>query len=268
MGFSVKLHWMEGREKGGYVTWGVPWKKGAMTADTGISPSDGSFMDTEPIAYWEDGSVKWTSHTAKVGEDGLTLTNQAYAVYGGNTVTETDSEITVDNDLFKAVFPKSGETLMKTPYADASLKVLKETRTGDGCCVTTSVTPYIGEIETAEVEKRGAVRTVIKVTGTHKNADGDSFLRFIVRFSLYNGEPSVKLTHTFLYDGDDAVDFIKGAGVVFTRKMTGKLYNRRIKITGDCGVMHECMQILNLWRPRLGPSIGIFETARGRDNYA
>ncbi len=257
MGFSVKLHWLEGREKGGYVTWGVPWKKGEMTADTGISPSDGAFMDTEPIAYWEDGSVKWTSHTAKVGADGLTLTNQAYAVYNGNSVTETDGEITVDNGIFKAVFPKAGSVLMKMPYADASLKVLKETRAGEGDRASASVAPYVGEIAAAEVEKRGAVRTVIKVTGTHKNADGEGFLRFIVRFSVYHGEMAVKITHTFLYDGDDAADFIKGAGVVFTRKMTGKLYNRRVKIAGDSGVMHECMQILNLWRPRLGPSIGI-----------
>ena len=60
-----------------------------------------------------------------------------------------------------------------------------------------------------------------------------------------------------MYDGDEKTDFIKGVGVQLTRKMEGELYNRRIKITGDCGVMHETMQLLNLWRPRLGPSIGI-----------
>ena len=44
--------------------------------------------------------------------------------------------------------------------------------------------------------------------------------------------------------GDEKTDFIKGVGVQLTRKMEGELYNRRIKITGDCGVMHETMQLL------------------------
>ena len=43
-------------------------------------------------------------------------------------------------------------------------------------------------------------------------------------------------------NGDEKTDFIKGVGVQLTRKMEGELYNRRIKITGDCGVMHETMQ--------------------------
>ena len=68
-----------------------------------------------------------------------------------------------------------------------------------------------------------------------------------------------------MYDGDEKTDFIKGVGVQLTRKMEGELYNRRIKITGDCGVMHETMQLLNLWRPRLGPySADLFKTACGR----
>ena len=257
MGFSVKLHWLKGRTEGGYVTWGVPWEKGVLLHDTGISPVQDIFMETEPIAFWEDGSIKWTSHTAKINCDEIELVNQAYTVQLGNEIKETDSEIIVNNGLFTAAFPKSGTVLMKTPYADASLKVLKETRKTEGDARVIKTVPYIGEIDTAEIEHNGAVRTVIKVTGTHKNADGEGFLRYIVRFTVLHEEHSIKITHTFLYDGNEAVDFIKGAGVVFTRKTEGKLYNRRIKITGDCGVMHEAMQILNLWRPRLGPSIGI-----------
>ena len=101
------------------------------------------------------------------------------------------------------------------------------------------------------------MKTTVKVTGEHKNIDGSEFLRYIIRFSVFYDENEIKIIHTFLYDGDEKTDFIKGVGVQLTRKMEGELYNRRIKITGDCGVMHETMQLLNLWRPRLGPSIGI-----------
>ena len=34
---SVKLHWLENRSKGGYVTFGVPWNKGEVTKETVFS---------------------------------------------------------------------------------------------------------------------------------------------------------------------------------------------------------------------------------------
>ena len=41
---------------------------------------------------------------------------------------KTENEITVDNGKFKAVFPKQGSVLMKTPYGDVTLKAVKELR--------------------------------------------------------------------------------------------------------------------------------------------
>ena len=37
---SIKLHWLENRSKGGYVTFGVPWKKGEVTKETVFSVND------------------------------------------------------------------------------------------------------------------------------------------------------------------------------------------------------------------------------------
>lgn len=254
---GIKLHWLENRAKGGYVTFGVPWKQGEKTEEIHFSPDNNTAWQEKPIAYYPDGSTKWSSYTAKVDADTLELSACGGAKCAGNRTEETDGEITVNNGLFTAVFPKSGRTLMKTPYADASLKVIKELRSTDGEIETKKSVPYYGEIGEVSIDDNGPAKTTVKITGTHKSADGDTFLRYIIRFSLFYDEKSVKITHTFLYDGNEAVDFIKGVGVEFSRKMSGKLYNRRIKITGDYGVMHEAMQILNLWRPRLGPSIGI-----------
>lgn len=255
MSHSVKLHWLENRYKGGYVTFGIPWKKGEVQRDTEFCIEQNSNIQTKPIAFWEDGSIKWTSHTAKVESDEIEVTPSKTKLSGGNEITESDSELTINNGLFTSVFPKSGRILMKTPYADASLKVVKEQRSKDGDIEVVKTVPYYGEIGSVKIEEKGALKTTIKITGTHKNTDGETFLQYIIRFSVYNNEQSVKVTHTFLYDGDESVDFIKGVGVELTRKMEGELYNRRIKIAGDYNVMHETMQILNLWRPRLGPSI-------------
>ena len=52
---SVKLHWLENRSKGGYVTFGVPWKKGEVTKETVFSVNDengnGIAYQEKPIAY-------------------------------------------------------------------------------------------------------------------------------------------------------------------------------------------------------------------------
>ena len=74
---EVGLHFLNGRKTGGYVTWGVPWKKGdvhkgdvfSVTDENGNMPA----VDTEPCAYWPDGSLKWTSHTAKIGTRNFVL---------------------------------------------------------------------------------------------------------------------------------------------------------------------------------------------------
>ena len=47
---SIKLHWLENRSKGGYVTFGVPWKKGEVTKETVFSVNDENGND---IAYQE-----------------------------------------------------------------------------------------------------------------------------------------------------------------------------------------------------------------------
>lgn len=258
---SIKLHWLDGREKGGFVTFGVPFRQNENTDSVCLYDDNGKSIcfDEKPIAYYPDGSKKWISYTAKIDTDTAELRigdKTAVNIKGGNTVNETADEIIVYNDVFKAVFPKSGRVLMKTPYADVSLKTVKELRSEENGIETVKTIPYYGEAGEVSVEENGRLKTTIKVTGMHKNGS-DTFLRYIVRFTLYNNEPSVKITHTFLYDGYEKTDFIKGVGIELARKMEGALYNRRIKITGDCGVMHETMQILNLWRPRLGPSIGI-----------
>ena len=247
---SIKLHWLENRSKGGYVTFGVPWKKGEVTKETVFSVNDENgnaiAYQEKPIAYYPDGSTKWTSYTIKTDSETVEI-NKAdkYDGFDGIKTNETENEIIVDNGKFKAVFPKQGSVLMKTPYGDVTLKAVKELRSKDGDIEIRKNIPYIGEINTVEIEDCGNLKTTVKVTGEHKNIDGSEFLRYIIRFSVFYDENEIKIIHTFLYDGDEKTDFIKGVGVQLTRKMEGELYNRRIKITGDCGVMHETMQLLN-----------------------
>lgn len=64
---SVELRWLEGKpaESPG-STWGIPWGQGRfpegqrfqLVADEGATVP----VQTWPLAYWPDGSLKWTGH--------------------------------------------------------------------------------------------------------------------------------------------------------------------------------------------------------------
>jgi hypothetical protein len=61
------------------VSWGVPWTKGMVQKNQAFSlkTADGQALplQTWPLAYWQDGSIKWTGFATVAGPDtGKTLT--------------------------------------------------------------------------------------------------------------------------------------------------------------------------------------------------
>src|SRR4051812_18930146 len=64
----VTLNWLGGTPPAtaANVTWGVPWPQGAVPAKTSMQLTDaaGKQIDVQswPLAYWPDGSLKWTGH--------------------------------------------------------------------------------------------------------------------------------------------------------------------------------------------------------------
>ena len=94
---SVKLHWLENRSKGGYVTFGVPWNKGEVTKETVFSVNDengnGIAYQEKPIAYYPDGSTKWSSYTIKTDSETVEI-NKAdkYDGFDGIKTNETEND--------------------------------------------------------------------------------------------------------------------------------------------------------------------------------
>lgn len=78
MGFSgdgkeeraVKLKWLENGNKRAStgLTWGVPWPQGRYSRSTSfdLKNKEGSSVPIQswPLAYWPDGTLKWTAHAA------------------------------------------------------------------------------------------------------------------------------------------------------------------------------------------------------------
>lgn len=251
----IKMNWINGRSKGGNVTFGVPHHKGEVqVGDTLTVEQNGETVisQNKPIAYWEDGSVKWTSVSAKLNDKEVEIKRGEAIALPSMCVQNEDDTITVNNGLFNAVFHKSGQVLMENDYISIGLKAVKTLITNEGDVTVKKNIPYYGEVSECYVEDTGAVKTAICIKGTHKS-EGD-FLRFTVRIYVYQNSNKIDIKHTFIYDGKSETDFIGGIGVCVSKKMSGNCMNRRVKIAGDYGVMHEPLQILNLWRPRIGNS--------------
>jgi hypothetical protein len=107
---------------------------------------------------------------------------------------------------------------------------------------------FVSKVEKVTVEQSGPVRAVLKVEGKHKLAKGGrEWLPFSLRLYFYAGDPAIHVVHTFVYDGDQKKDFIRGLGLRFTVPMREEVYNRHVAFGGqDGGLWMESLQPADL----------------------
>ncbi len=272
----MKLHLLGDKKTSGYGVFGCMWRQGECTADTEYVCRTAAVegggkevpLQSRVTAYWPDGSVKWTAHVADTGLTGreIEVLPGRPQAKGGMTCTESEEEILVQAGKISVFVKKDGRHLFNVAERDGR-PYLRE-----GQAVLTLEEPfaihgnkarmeknYIGRIERVSVEETGSLRTILRYEGIHEAVRGQSAgdnelvskLPFIIRMEVCYDSPVLKFTHTFLYDGDEDRDFLKGLGIRFTVPMEGALYNRHVKFTGDHGVFHETLVPLTSWRPRV-----------------
>lgn len=282
---DVPLHWIGDTPLADKaVSFGVPFDEGDIFPETLLqlkTTDDKSIpIDTWPLAYWADGSVKWSGVAGVIpaGTEKLMLgraekksrinpksginpkssTNQKSRNnpkgYGASSisVTETPQSIRVETGVLSAYIPRQGELLIDSLI----YKGIKVGERGRLICNTQSepilentsqisFTDYKGEIKSVSVERLGSVRALIKLEGVHKSQDNREWLPFVVRLYFYGGSEQVKMVHSFVYDGDQNKDFIRSLGIRFDIPMREALYNRHVAFScADGGVWSEPVQPL------------------------
>lgn len=258
MSERIGFHWMENRQKLGYVSFGAPWKKGVMhEGDSFLLKNETGKelpVQSKAIAYWQDGSIKWTSHTACAEGEFFSLEKgDAVASIRGIEVKEDKDNIYINTGTATACIPKKGNKVItdlmingRKSVSSGQLICSLEERSYEGKDFIRREVPYIGEIKKAYIEDLGSLKCVIKIEGIHKNIDsGREMLPFILRFVLYYNSTDIEITHTFLYDGQAEIDFVKNIGIQFFCPIEGELYNRHVKIAGDYGYFHEALQLMS-----------------------
>ncbi|WP_245589911.1 exo-rhamnogalacturonan lyase family protein [Caldanaerobius polysaccharolyticus] len=261
------IHWLGNkRPKKGGVTWGIPWKRGALTRDelVKIEGENGEDITVQSwiTAYWPDGSVKWTAHAASFSD---TPPQRLYAyktvgpgplvspdVDGFMSVEQTDDCIDVDTGMITCRISKKGSDIIKyirrgdvTVCTGAKLVCIRESRSIASGLRVRAEEDFESQIVESEIESQGPRRCVIRIRGRHINKGNAAtgiyrgWLPFDMRLYFYAGQESIRFVYTFFYDGNPYADFIKGIGMTFSVPMAGPLYNRYVRFSGDSGLFCE-----------------------------
>lgn len=267
----VALLWLDGKAPAlpAGTTWGVPWARGAVKKNAGFTlqnnRGENIALQSWPLAYWPDGSLKWTAHAIgahKTMPEVLRLTpGKPVPASGRMRVTEQPDTILVDTGLIACELAKKGAALIRSVShggkpAVNNARLVLTTQNHAEANDTVVIDSYESNIENATVEQNGPVRAVVKLEGKHMRKDGRSWLPFVIRLYFYEGSEAIRMMHTIIYDGDEHKDMIRGLGVSFSVPLNDALHNRHVRFASENkGVFAEAVRGLTGLRRDPGEAI-------------
>jgi hypothetical protein len=262
---STLIRWIDGdapTELSGGTTWGMPFARGSVSGADALTVTDtgGTPIASQawPLATWPDGSLKWAgialpatdapSQAYHVASDGGASPHKGSLPPSGGTgvtVAETAETLTVDTGTLQMVINRSGSHLFTSltrggidVARDASLVSLLQDSMTEGAG-TASREAFTGEVTAVVLEQNSPVRAVVRLEGQHRpdipGSSKQGWLPFIVRFYFYANARSVRMVHSFIWDGDAEQDFLAGLGVRFSIPLEAELHDRHVRIAGADG---------------------------------
>ena len=270
---TVTLNWLGGTPPitATGVSWGVPWPKGTMHLRDAVvlKGADGKEirLQTWPLAYWPDGSLKWTGNaiSAQAGLAGpfqlgpRAAGEAAPAAPGrgrGPVRSSGDRIVWIANGeminidtgpmrcrilkhdtsvVFQSIL--SGDTLVA--QNGRLVLLVADQLEGEGAG-TVSTDEFVSRIDKVTLEQGGPVRATVKIEGRHVSAkSGRALLPFVVRLYFYAGQSSIRIVHSIVYDADDQKDFVRGLGMEFDVPLREEIQNRHVRLAGDTGMWAE-----------------------------
>ncbi|NBQ57049.1 MAG: hypothetical protein EBU32_01360 [Opitutaceae bacterium] len=245
------------------VSFGVPFKQGewqpADVLSAQASLGQQVPAQTWPLAVWPDGSIKWlgvaVSGGPKLGGP-LRLAKGVAAVPAvALTATQDANGVTVDTGVIQCRLAARGAAFMESlkiagreVAREGRLVALSEDRAEYAISGTLREEFFESEISRVTLEQAGPVRAVVKIEGLHRALRGGrGWLPFTVRLYFSAGVEAVRMVHTFIFDGDQEKDFIRGLGVRFTVPLREEMQNRHVRFSGEG---------TGLWSEPVQPAVG------------
>jgi hypothetical protein len=245
---GVKLNWLT-KPLSCYrnATCGIVWPEGKVNKKYSFEATDEVGnpvpMQNWPLAYWPDGSLKWTAHTVVSGDGNAIYVNpiKKARASSGIMITEVGQQLVIDTGVIRCTLGKSGAILVHSIkrsdndiVKNGRLVLLTQDKPdGEETDIITK-SSYVGIIDQCEIEQRGPLRAVIKVTGVHRSSDDQpGIIPFAVRLYFHFQSDAIRVMHTMTYDADENNQFIKGIGVAFDIPLQDNLFNRHIRFSNS-----------------------------------
>ncbi len=250
----VLLRWLEGTPSTvAGATGTVCWARGALQPGTSLRLTDSGgspvASQSSPLAYWPDGSVKWTMHvippTDKPAEHYSVAAGESLSPAKPIVISESVDSIQIDTGIIQCILPRTGAVLIDKMVRNNRPTLMR----GQLVCHLQNA-PEGGSVDSCQsllqsvsIESAGPVSTVVRVEGSHQGPAQRAVLPFIVRLYFTAGSDEIRMVHTFIYDLDEKKDFVRGIGVRFDVPMNDPLYDRHIRLTGESeGLFAEAIQ--------------------------
>ena len=261
------------------ISFGVPWPQGSVKKSIEFSlASQGKRLPVQswPLAYWPDGSIKWNGHATVVpaGLTGpVTLSAGSSPDTGGIRVGNNRDSVLIETGSLKCSIPTAGGANL---FDSLTIDGREIAGAGQLVCIlqngpegtpeeTQTREKFVSLVKKMTVEQSGPVRAVVKFEGVHKGSkSGREWLPFHVRLYFYTGQTSVRMVHTIFFDGDQEKDFIHGLGATFAVPLREEVQNRHVRFSGEGD---------GLWSEPIQPLVGragntrIVTNTGGKDVY-
>jgi len=241
------LNWLE-KGKSGLpgLTWGVPWPKGTIKLNHKFHVSDQQgkefFIQSWPLAYWPDGSLKWTGHAAaNLPVEGLykVIAGKAALAVQSLLITDSSSSIKIDTGKIICIVNKSGRILIPSITRNGHLvanagvlTVLIQDQPEDTYDRPIRRETLNGDVESVVIEQNGPIKAVVKITGHHVS-ERLKLLPFVIRLQFFAGSDEIRILHTLIYNADENVHFVKGIGLSLEVPLNDELHNRHVRFVNN-----------------------------------
>jgi hypothetical protein len=231
------------------VSWGIPWAKGALAIGQPLSvlSASGQPIPTQswPLAFWPDGSIKWSGLAITAPESlsaSLSVSIATPVAPAAPVLVKEDADsVVISSGSLRCLIAKSGSSILESLSLDGReiarkgrLIALREDRSDLESKRTLREEEFQSLLSKVVVEQAGPVRAVVRLEGKHKALQGErAWLPFTLRLYITAGTGSIRIVHSFVFDGDAQKDFLRGLGLAFTVPFREELQNRHIRLAGE-----------------------------------
>lgn len=258
------LRWLDGRAPALHagITWGLPWARGQCPRGTAFVLRDEQGqphpLQTWPLAWWPDGSLKWTGHAippgVRVGNGVGDLTGaggQVQPLPAGQaapstpgvvvTVAQSADAVAVDTGTMVCVVPRRGPVLVRSVTRSGvevmrQVQLVAQSSAGPHDAGAPGLAGFEGEVEQLDIEQHGPQRAVLRLRGKHRSAQPGAargWLPFDLRLYFYAGGDALRVMHSWVFDGEPQRDFIRGLGLRFDVPLRDAPHDRHVRFAGE-----------------------------------